>query len=210
MQRVKTAVDFTEGKVLGKILLFVLPIVVTNLLQVLYNATDMMVVSLSSEKNAVASVGVTGSVINLFVNLFIGLSVGANVVVSQAIGAREQGKIQKAVHTAVILALGAGLLGMVVGIVFCPIILRAMDVEGSLLTLATRYTTLYFIGIPFMSLTNYLIAIFRAKGDSKTPLVVLSLSGFLNVGLNLFFVLVCDFSVEGVVSQTYRLPSEEE
>ena len=198
----KKAVNFTEGKLFFKIVWFVLPIVATNLLQTLYNAADMMVVSLSGESNAVGAIGMTGSFIALILNVFIGFSIGANVVVARAIGAGNKEKTQNAVHTSLIMALIFGVIGMAVGFLISRPILQWMGAEGNLLELAVTYTYFYFAGVPFLALTNYLIAIFRAKGDSKTPLVVLAFSGLLNVVLNLIFVLVVGMSVEGVALAT--------
>ena len=202
MQAVKRKIDFTSGRVFLKIIWFVLPIVATNLLQMLYNAADMMVVSLSSEQNAVGAIGTTLSFINLIVNFFIGFAVGANVVVAREIGAKDKVRVQKAVHTSLILAVIAGVLGSGIGLAISRPVLTAMGTTGNLLELAIRYTYVYFLGVPFLALTNYLIAIFRAKGDAKIPLIVLASTGVLNVGLNLFFVLVCGMSVEGVALAT--------
>ena len=198
----KKKISFIEGKIFPKLLLFVLPIMATNLLQTLYNAADMMVVSLSNEQNAVGAIGTTSSFIHLVVNIFIGFSVGANVVVARHIGAGDLERTQKDVHTSLIMAFLFGVVGAVVGFVIARPVLTAMGNTGRLLELAVTYTYIYFAGVPFLSLTNYLIAIFRAKGDSKTPLVVLSLAGILNVALNLFFVVVVKFSVEGVALAT--------
>ncbi len=194
--------NFTEGKIFPKLLLFVLPIVATNLLQMFYNAADMIVVSLSSEENAVGAVGVTGSFVSLVVNTFIGFSVGANVTIARHIGANDGEGARKAAHTSIILGFISGLLGAAVGISVSRIVLKAMGAKGNLLDLAVKYTYFYFAGVPFLSMTNYLIAVFRAKGDSKTPLVVLACSGLLNVGMNLLFVLVFGWSVEGVAVAT--------
>ena len=202
MQKVKRKIDFTQGRVFLKIVWFVLPIIATNLLQMFYNAADMMVVSLSSEANAVGAIGVTGSFIHLVVNVFIGFSVGANVVVAREIGAKNKERTQNAVHTSLLMAAGFGLLGMAVGLIIAPAVLRLMGADGSLLRLAVTYTRIYFLGVPFLALANYLISIFRAKGDAKTPLIALSITGVLNVGLNLFFVLVVGMSVEGVAIAT--------
>ncbi len=202
MEKVKKNLDFTEGKVFLKIVLFILPIIATNLLQVLYNAADMMVVSLSSEPNAVGAIGTTGAFINLIVNVFIGFSVGANVVVAREIGAKDQSRVQKAVHTSLLMAVAFGFVGMGIGLLVSRPVLSFMGNTGSLLELAVAYTYIYFCGVPFLALTNYLIAIFRAKGDAKTPLVVLTSTGLLNVALNLFFVLVTGMSVEGVAIAT--------
>ena len=198
----KKKIDFTEGKIFFKLLRFILPIIVTNLLQTFYNAADMIIVSLSHEENAVGAIGITGSFINLIVNIFIGFSVGANVVVAQRIGAKDKERTQNAVHTAILMAVIFGLLGMVLGIAVSRPVLRGMGNQGNVLELAVKYTYIYFLGVPFLALTNYLIAIFRAKGDSQTPLIVLSLAGILNVGLNVFFVLVVGLSVEGVAIAT--------
>ena len=202
MQAIKKKIDFTNGKVFGKILLFILPIIATNLLQTFYNAADMMVVGLSHEANAKAAIGVTASMIHLVVNMLIGFSVGTNVVVARAIGAKDEERTTRAVHTSVIMSLLFGLVAMVIGISIARPVLAWMGASGNLLDLAVRYTFYYFLGVPFMAMTNYLCSIFRAKGDSKTPLIVLSLAGVLNVVCNMFFVLVCGLSVEGVAIAT--------
>ncbi len=203
MEKVKKKVDFTEGKVFYKVLLFILPIVATNLLQTFYNAADMMVVSLSKDgQNAVGAIGTTNSFIHLIVNVFIGLSVGANVVVAREIGAKNRERTQNAVHTSLIMSVLFGVGGMLLGLVLASPVMRLMGNEDRLLDLSVRYTCIYFAGIPFLSLTNFLMSIFRAKGDAKTPLVVLTLAGLLNVGLNFFFILALDMSVEGVAIAT--------
>ncbi len=203
MEKIKRKVDFTEGKVFLKILLFVLPIVATNLLQSFYNAADMMVVSLSADgSNAVGAIGTTNSFIHLVVNVFIGFSVGANVVVAREVGAKDRESVQRAVHTSLLMAVIFGIGGMALGLALTKPVLSAVGNSGKLLTLSVRYTVLYMLGVPFLALTNFLMAIFRAKGDAKTPLVVLMLAGLLNVGMNFFFVLVCDMSVEGVAIAT--------
>ncbi len=202
MKRLKGNTNFTEGGVFFKLLTFILPIVATNLLQVFYNAADMIVVSFSHEENAVGAIGTTSAFINLIVNIFIGFSIGANVVVAREIGARNRERIQKAVHTSLLMAVMFGVLGMLIGLFAARPVMQMMGNTGSLLTLAVRYTYIYFLGVPFLALTNYLIAIFRAKGDAKTPMLVLTAAGLLNVGLNFFFVLVVGLSVEGVAIAT--------
>lgn len=202
MTKEKKNIDFTNGKVFWKIVWFVLPIIATNLLQVFYNAADMMVVSLSGEENAVGAIGTTTSFLHLIVNLFIGFSVGANVVVARHIGAKDKNRTQEAVHTAVCTSFIFGVSGALLGMAIAKPVLSLMGTKNDLLALATKYTYFYFLGVPFLACTNYLSAIFRAKGDSKTPLIVLSLSGLANVGFNLFFVLVVGWSVEGVAIAT--------
>ncbi len=202
MIKARKETGFTEGRIFFKLLLFILPIIATNLLQAFYNAADMIVVSFSHEENAVGAIGTTGSFINLIINIFIGFSVGANVVVAREVGARNKARTQKAVHTSLLMAVLFGLLGMVIGLLAAKPVMQLMGNTGSLLTLAVRYTYLYFLGVPFLALTNYLIAIFRAKGDARTPLVVLMLAGLVNICLNFFFVLVLHMSVEGVAIAT--------
>lgn len=195
-------IDMTEGPLFTKILLFVLPMMATNLLQVAYNAADMMIVSLSSEANSVGAIGMTGPFINLVLNLFMGFSIGANVVIARSIGAREGERASKVVHTSLLLALTLGVVGCVIGWFISEPVLSAMGIDGNLLDLATTYTFVYFAGAPFVALTNYSVAIFRAKGDTKTPLYVLTVSGLINVVFNLFFVLALGMAVEGVALAT--------
>ncbi|MBQ9802923.1 MAG: MATE family efflux transporter [Clostridia bacterium] len=192
----------TEGPLFGKILLFILPLMATNLLQTFYNAADMMVVGLSSEPDAVGAIGITGAFINLVLNIFVGFATGANVVVARHLGAREDDRTSRTVHTALAISLLFGSASMILGLFISRPVLAMMGADCKLLDLATLYTQIYFAGVPFLALTNYLIAIFRAKGDTKTPLYVLAAAGLLNVVLNLFFVLVCDMSVEGVALAT--------
>ncbi len=193
---------FTEGKIFKKLMLFVLPIMATNLLQTFYHAADMMVASLSSEHNAVGAIGTTGPFLSMILNIFIGFSIGANVIVARNIGARNGDGVQKAVHTALIMSVLFGGLGAGIGIALARPILTAMGNTGSLLELAIRYSYIYLLGVPFASLTNFLSAIFRAKGNARLPLVVLASTGIVNVIFNLFFVMVCGMSVEGVAIAT--------
>lgn len=192
----------TEGPLFGKILIFILPLVATNLLQTFYNAADMMIVGLSSEPDAVGAIGITGAFINLVLNIFVGFATGANVVVARHLGAKEDDRASRTVHTSLTLALLFGTVSTLIGLAISRPILHLMGAEGKLLDLATLYTNIYFAGVPFLALTNYLIAIFRAKGDTKTPLYILAAAGLLNVVLNLFFVLVVGLSVEGVALAT--------
>jgi putative MATE family efflux protein len=190
--------NLLEGPLFKRMLLFILPLMLTNLLQMLYNAADMIIVGMSDVSGAIGAIGTTGAMINLILNTFIGFSVGANVVVARHIGAGEEEETSKAVHTAILVGLIFGFVGGALGFAVCRPMLILLGDEGHVLELATLYSRIYFAGAPFISLTNFFVAIFRAKGDSKTPLVVLSLSGLTNVLLNLFFVLVCHMSVDGV------------
>jgi len=198
----KTQVNLLEGNLFRKMLIFAFPLILTNLLQMLYNAADMIVVGMSDVPGALGSIGTTGAMINLILNLFIGFSVGANVVVARWIGAGEREETEKSVHTSLCVSVIFGLGGCLLGQLVCRPTLILLGDEGHILELATLYSRIYFAGAPFLSITNFCIAIFRAKGDTKTPLYVLSASGILNVLLNLFFVLVLGMSVDGVALAT--------
>ncbi len=202
MTRTKKSIDFTNGPIFSKLLVFAFPIIVTNLLQTFYNAADMMIVSLSDEPNAVGAVGTTGSYTSLLVSIFIGFSVSANVIIGRHIGARDKESAQNAVHTSILISLIFGFLTAVIGVFCSRDILIMLGNKGNLLELATRYAVIYSLGLPFISLTNFFIAILRARGDSRTPLIVLSVSGITNVLMNLVFVLVFEMSVEGVALAT--------
>ncbi len=195
-------IDMTSGPIFGNILRFVLPLIFTNLLQMLYNATDMIVVGLSIEPDAVGAIGTTTAFVSLIVSLFIGLSIGANVVVARHLGAKDEERASRALHTSIVIALIFGVVGAVIGVLIAKPVMVLMGNEGRLLELSVLYTRIYFAALPFHSLSNYAIALHRAKGDTKTPLAVLTVSGVVNVLLNLFFVLVCDMSVEGVAIAT--------
>ena len=194
--------DLTEGPLFFKMILFIIPVLASNLLQICYNAADMMIVGLSHAENAVGAIGTTGSLTALIVNVFIGVSTGANVMIARHLGEKNERAVSRTVHTALAMSVLFGLAASAVGFFCSEPLLRLMGAEDDLLELATLYTKIYFLGVPFISISNYAISIFRAKGDTKTPLYVLSLTGLLNVVLNLFFVLVCNMSVEGVALAT--------
>lgn len=194
--------SMTEGPLFGKIILFVLPLIATNLLQVFYNAADMVVVALSHEPDAVGAIGTTGAFVNLVVNVFMGFATGTNVIIARNLGAKNDDNVSKGVHTSFSMSLIFGVLSCIFGQFITRPVLQLIGAQGKLLDLAVIYTRIYFAGVPFISVTNYLIAIFRAKGDTRTPLYILSFSGLCNVLLNLFFVMVCGLSVEGVAYAT--------
>ena len=195
-------VNMLEGALIPKIIAFAVPLMLSNLLQVLYSAADMIIVAQSGVAGAVGAIGTTTQVINLVVNSFIGFSIGANVLVARLIGAREDGRIPDAVHTAITAGLLFGLAGAVVGFFAAPTAMTLMGDEGAVWEMAVKYCRIRFVGLPLLALTNFSIAIFRAKGDSTTPLTVLSLSGALNVALNLLFVRVFHMDVDGVAWAT--------
>ena len=195
-------INMTTGPLFVNIVKFILPLIATNLLQQFYNAADIMVVGLSSEPDAVGAVGSAGSFLTLMVNIFIGFSVGANVLVARNIGAKDEEHTSRAVHTAVCMSLISGVLGGIVGSLLVRSVLVGMGYTGTLLNLGLRYSYIYFACMPFAAMTNFLSAILQAQGDTRTSLYTLTCAGLLNVGLNLFFVLVVGLSVEGVAIAT--------
>ena len=191
-----------EGPLFGRIFLFALPLIITNMLQVFYNAADMVVAGMSNVEGAIGSIGTTTAMINLIINIFMGFSVGTNIVVARNIGKNDPEAISGAVHSSLIVGLITGAVCSVIGLFISRPVLELLGDKGHILDLASLYTRIYFIGVPFIALSNYLIAIFRAKGDTSTPLIVLAGTGLLNVGLNLLFVLVFGMSVDGVAIAT--------
>ncbi|MCR5611632.1 MAG: MATE family efflux transporter [Clostridiales bacterium] len=195
-------IDMLEGPLLGKIFLFAVPLIITNMLQMLYNAADMIVAGMSNVDGAIGAIGTTGAMVNLFLNIFMGFSVGTNVVVARNLGKRDPEAVSRAVHSSLLVGLITGVICSAVGLVISRPLLTLLGDKGHILDLADLYTKIYFAGVPFIALSNYLIAIFRAKGDTTTPLVILTGSGLLNVGMNLIFVLVLGMSVDGVAYAT--------
>lgn len=181
----RETMDMCSGPLTGKILRFALPLILTGVLQLLYNAADIVVVGQFSGKEALAAVGATSALINLIVNLFMGLSVGASVAVARAWGAKDEKGVHQAVHTAVLVAGVCGLFLMGIGISFARIFLIWMGTPDDVIEGATLYMQIYFAGMPFNLLYNFCAAILRGSGDSKRPLYILTFSGLINVGLNL-------------------------
>lgn len=194
--------DMCSGPLFGKILIFALPIMAMNILQLLFNAADMIVVGRFSGSEALAAVGATGSLINLIVNFFMGLSVGTSVVVAQDYGADRPDAVSRSVHTSIIISVVGGFLVMVLGLVFCEPMLAMMGTPADIIDLSTLYMRIYFLGMPASMIYNFSAGILRAVGDSKRPMYYLIISGILNVILNLFFVLVLHMSVDGVAWAT--------
>ncbi len=195
-------IQMLEGPLLGKVFLFALPLMATNLLQMLYNAADMIVAGMSGVEGAIGSIGTCGAMINLILNIFSGFAIGTNVVVARNIGRGDREATSASVHTSLVMATLFGVVCTGVGLLVSRPILKLLGDEGHVLELASLYTRIYFCGAPFLAISNYMIAILRAKGDTRTPLYVLTGTGLLNVGMNLFFVLVLHRSVDGVAYAT--------
>ena len=192
--------DMTQGALLPKVLMFSLPLIASGILQLLFNAADMVVVGRWAGKECLAAVGSTGSLINLMVNVFIGLSVGGSVAVAKSFGANDPQAVHRSVHTAMTLAIIAGVVVGLVGFIFCRPLLKMMD--NPVLDLATTYMKIYFLGMPFNMIYNFGASILRAVGDTKRPLIYLTIAGVVNVVLNLILVIVFHMNVAGVAIAT--------
>ncbi|MCI9465051.1 MAG: MATE family efflux transporter [Lachnospiraceae bacterium] len=198
----KYEIDMCSGSILGKMLLFALPLMCSSLLQLLFNAADIIVVGKYAGDNSLAAVGSNSSLINLLTNLFLGLSVGANVLVARYFGARQQKDLKETVHTAMMLSLYSGIILTVIGCAGAKRILIWMDTPEDVLGLATLYLRIYFLGMTAMMLYNFGSAILRAIGDTRRPLYYLSAAGVINVVLNLLFVITFRMDVAGVAAAT--------
>ena len=191
-----------QGPLFGNIILYTIPIILTSLLQLLFNAADLIVVGRFCGSVSVAAVGATGAITNLMVNFFIGLSVGAGVTVAHGLGSREDQVVHCTVHTALPTALLSGAVLTVVGVSFSETFLRLMGTPDTVLPLSAVYMKIYFAGVTFTMVYNFCAAILRAAGDTKSPLVFLSFAGVINVALNLVFVRVLNLNVAGVALAT--------
>lgn len=198
----KYEIDMCNGSLFSKIIKCALPLMATNILQLLYNAVDIIVVGRYVGETALAAVGSTSSLINLIVNVFVGLSVGATVVVSQCIGARDYSKASDACHTAITISVIAGVFLTIVGNIICRPLLVLMGSPDNVIDQAVLYMKIYFLGMPAFMLTTYGSALMRTVGDTKRPLFYFSISGILNVVLNLILVLQFNMGVAGVAIAT--------
>lgn len=195
-------IDMLHGPLAWLLVTYAIPIMLTSILQLLFNAADLVVVGAYCGSMSVAAVGATGAITNLIVNLFIGLSVGAGVAVAHGIGSQERQQVSDTVHTAVPLALVSGVFLTVLGMGFSRKILQAMGTPEEVLSLAATYMEIYFLGITFNMVYNFCAAMVRAAGDTRTPLVILTAAGVLNVILNIVFVKYLGRNVDGVAMAT--------
>lgn len=191
-----------QGQLLPSIISYTVPIILTSLLQLLFNAADLVVVGQFCGSVSVAAVGATGSLTNLLVNFFIGLSVGAGVCVAHGLGSREDRVVSNTVHTALPMALLSGVVLTVVGIACSRTFLELMGTPESVLPLSAVYMKIYFAGVTFTMVYNFCAAILRAAGDTKSPLYFLFAAGILNVILNVVFVTQLHMNVAGVALAT--------
>ncbi len=195
-------IDMCNGPLFGKILRFFIPLMLSGILQLLFNAADIIVVGRFAGNEALAAVGSTSSLINLLVNLFIGLSVGANVLVARFYGAGQKKELAEMVHTAVMTSLVSGVILIFVGIILARPVLLLMDTPENVIDQAVLYMCIYFTGMPVMMVYNFGSAILRAVGDTKRPLYYLLAAGVINIVLNLIFVIGFSMDVAGVALAT--------
>ncbi len=195
-------IDMCNGSLGPKILAFSLPLMASSILQLLFNAADVIVVGRFASDASLAAVTSTGSLVNLLVNLFMGLSIGANVVVAQAIGHNDTQRTERAVHTSLLVSLISGLLLMVVGFFAARQLLEWMSSPENVIELSSLYLRIYFLGMPASLFYNFGSALLRAVGDTRRPLNYLSLAGIVNVCLNLLLVIVFHLDVAGVAIAT--------
>ncbi|MBE6349492.1 MAG: MATE family efflux transporter [Spirochaetaceae bacterium] len=195
-------IDMTSGSITKKLFSFSLPLIFSSILQLLFNAADIIVVGRYAGDAALSAVGSTSSLINLLVNLFVGLSVGTTVVCANYFGAGKKKEVSDTVHTAIILSVISGFILTIIGFFGAKEILRLMQAPEEVLNLATTYLKIYFGGITVTIIYNFGSALLRAKGDTKRPLYILFLAGIINVVLNLIFVIVFKIGVAGVATAT--------
>ena len=201
-KRISSEPDLTEGSIVDKVLLFAIPLMLTSMLQQLFNATDVAVVGKFASLEAMAAVGSNTPIVSLLVNFFVGISVGTNVLISHSIGARDPGKVKSAVRTSMAFALAAGVFVAVIGNLIAVPIIELLGVPAEVKDYSVTYLRLYFSGVPFIMLYNFEAAIFRSNGNTRTPLICLFTGGVFNVAANLFFVLVLGMDVDGVAIAT--------
>ena len=198
----KYEMDMCSGSIFKKMLMFALPLMCSSILQLLFNAADIVVVGRFAGDNALAAVGSNTALINLLTNLFVGLSIGSNVLTARYYGAKQEKDLKETVHTSMMLSIYSGILLTVVGVVAARQILTWMQAPEEVIGLAELYLRIYFVGMTATMVYNFGSAILRAIGDTKRPLYYLLAAGVVNVVLNLFFVIVCRLGVAGVAIAT--------
>lgn len=202
MKTNKYEIDMCNGTIMDKLISFSLPLMLSSILQLMFNAVDIIVVGRFSSSRALAAVGATTALINIFTNLFIGISLGANVLAARYFAAGRDREMSEAVHTAITLALISGVVMAFVGAGMSGTALDLMDTPGDVIGLSAVYMRIYFMGMPFFMLYNYGAAILRAVGDTKRPLLFLIAAGLANVVLDLLLVIVIPLGVAGVAIGT--------
>ena len=191
-----------NGTIMDKLISFSLPLMLSGILQLMFNAVDIIVIGRFSGSQSLAAVGSTTALINMFTNLFIGISLGANVLSARFYAAGKDKEMSETVHTAITLALISGIIMVFVGLIFAKPVLELMDTPDDVINLSTLYMRIYFMGMPFFMLYNYGASILRAVGDTKRPLFYLIVAGIANAGLNMCLVIIFHLGVAGVAIGT--------
>ncbi len=202
MSTKKYEIDMCSGPILPKLLKLTLPLLLSSILQLLFNAADIIVVGNFASDNSLAAVGSTSALVNLITNLFLGLSTGANVMTSRYMGAKDNERVSKTVHTSIFLSIVSGLILTAIGVLFADKMLMLMKTPAEVLELSTLYLRIYFGGMVAMMIYNFGSSILRSKGDTKRPLYYLAFAGVINVVLNLIFVILLNMDVAGVALAT--------
>lgn len=198
----KHSIDMTNGNLAKKLLIFAIPLMLSNVLQLLYNACDIIVIGQFRDHTALSAISSTGSLINLITNIFIGLSIGSNILLARCYGSKDEEKAKKISHTSVLISIIFGIILALFGFVYAKDLLLMMDSPTNVIDQATIYVQIYFLGMPFNLLYNFGSSLLRASGDTKRPMIYLLISGLVNVLANLFFVLVLNMSTDGVAIAT--------
>ena len=202
MKQNKYEIDMCNGTIMDKLISFSLPLMLSGILQLMFNAVDIVVVGRFSGSQALAAVGSTTALINVFTNLFIGISLGANVLAARFFAAGKDREMSETVHTSITLALISGVIMAFVGLFFSRGALELMATPSDVIDQSALYMKIYFLGMPFFMLYNYGAAILRAVGDTKRPLIFLIISGSVNAVLNMILVIVFHLDVAGVAIAT--------
>ena len=202
MKNNKYEIDMSNGTLMDKLISFSLPLMLSGILQLLFNAVDIIVVGRFTGRQALAAVGSTTALINIFTNLFIGISLGANVLAARFYASGKEKEMSETVHTSITLALISGLVMALAGVLLARFALNLMGTPNDVIDQSVLYMRIYFLGMPFFMLYNYGAAILRAVGDTKRPLFFLVISGMTNAVLNLVLVIVFHMGVAGVAIGT--------
>ena len=202
MNKNKYEIDMCNGSIMDKLISFALPLMLSGILQLMFNAVDIIVVGHFSSSQALAAVGSTTALINVFVNLFIGVSLGTNVLAARFYAAGKDKEMSEVVHTSILFALISGIVMAIIGVLLAKPALQLMQTPADVIDQSALYMRIYFLGMPFFMLYNYGAAVLRAVGDTKRPLMYLILSGIVNTLLNLFLVIVFRLAVAGVAIST--------
>ena len=208
MKTSKYEIDMCNGSIMDKLISFSLPLMLSSILQLMFNAVDIIVVGRFSSSQALAAVGATTALINIFTNLFIGISLGANVLAARYFAAGRDKEMSESVHTAITLALISGVIMAFVGVAMSRTALELMATPGDVINLSAVYMRIYFMGMPFFMLYNYGAAILRAVGDTQRPRVFIIAAELTKVVLDLLLVIVIPRGVAGRVTGTGALPVE--